>query len=73
MSQVREVSDDLVAKITEIVAKYCRRYSSTMDIWSDKLGYNSCLGKKCKFVHIQKIKCSFKVSPSALCTQESIA
>lgn len=54
MSQVREVSDDLVAKITEIVAKYCRRYSSTMDIWSDKLGYNSCLGKKCKFVHIQK-------------------
>ena len=42
---VQEVADDLVKRVTEIVTKFCRKYTSTMDIWSDKLGYNSCLGK----------------------------
>ena len=45
MKLVREAADDLVKRIAEIVTKNCRKYTSTMDIWSDKLGYNSCLGK----------------------------
>ena len=45
MSLVREAADDLVNRVTEIVSSYCRKYTATMDIWSDKLGYNSCLGK----------------------------
>ena len=42
---VQEVADDLVKRVAEIVTKFCRKYTSTMDIWSDKLGFNSCLGK----------------------------
>ena len=45
MSLITEVADDLVKKVTQIVSSYCRKYTSTMDIWSDKLGYNSCLGR----------------------------
>ena len=41
---VQEVANDLLKKVAEIVTQYCRKYTSTMDIWSEKLGYNSCLG-----------------------------
>ena len=43
MKLVQEVAGDLEKRIAD-VTKYCRKYTSTMDIWSDKLGYNSCLG-----------------------------
>ena len=45
MSLVSMAADDLMQRVTEIVSTHCRKFTSTMDIWSDKLGYNSCLGK----------------------------
>lgn len=51
MSLVSMAADDLMQRVTEIVSTHCRKFTSTMDIWSDKLGYNSCLGVTIHFIH----------------------
>ena len=72
MSLVSEAADDLIKKVTQIVSNHCRKFTSTMDIWSDKLGYNSCLGKSEKQCKWSLIIFVLKVSPFTLSTLKSI-